>query len=403
QLLDLLEQRYDVVATNPPYMLDKNFGKNILEYIKNNYPKKTSDLYVAFILRNIDLLDKSGYLAMITQQTFMFLPTYKSVREKILTAFEIRTLSHLGPHSFEDIGGEKVSTAMFCFKHNKKINEIPYQNIFFNSTHCENADSKNRHLLKSINNNNNNLKCVDTYTVFQDHFKIIESYPIVYWVNPNIRDLFKKLDKFDSKAQTKQGLSTGDNDRYIRYWWENSLKNFNKRWFCFAKGGEYSKWYGNLDLVIDWENNGFSIKNFIKSGSGAIRNEKFYFKEGITYSRISGKGFNCRYLPENCIFDSAGTSIFPNKDINRYFILGFLNSELCDYFLKSINPSLVFQVGDVSRIPFKEPKSENLIIIRDVSNLASQCVNIKKDALKFMINDLEFKQTAIQWGIKMGN
>ena len=386
QLLDLLERRYDVVATNPPYMHGRNMGRTLKSDIKSLYPKNSSDLYAVFIERCVQFTGYKGFIAMITQQSFMFINSYVVLRKYLLENCLIRNMAHLGPHSFEDISGEKVNSTMFSIT-NLKNDET--KSIFFRLI---NEDEKEKNLTRLINSEVVNKDKL--FTIYQDNFKIIPGWPLVYWVDNKIRDLFSIQSKLDSIVEFANRTKTSDNEEYTRYYWEPKESiGQNCKWVLYTKGGEFNKWYGNNDILIDWSKEARDF--FRKSPKGRITDEIYWFREGITYSSTSGKGFGCRLIPSLCVYDVKGPAIFSKTNDNIYFLLGLFNSKIISYILEMLNPTIEIQSGDIERVPFCPPP---LDIKCRVSALAQQCVSIKKDALQFVLTDREFKQIAIQWG-----
>jgi len=380
QLLDLLEQRYDVVATNPPYMGNRNMGEKLKEGVKNFYPNSYDDLYSVFIERCSDFTRKYGYTSMITQQGFMFLTTFSSLRNKILKRSFIRTMAHLGPHAFEDIQGEKVNTVMFSYEKYRHLNK---KSLFLRLVELEAKDNGLKESVKELKN---------SYYIQQNKFQIIKDSPFMYWAVPKVFDIFINNEELIKIATPKEGINTGNNDKFIRFIWEvkSSKIGDDKKWTIIVKGGEYNKYYGNLDNVVNF--NEEKMKEY--SGS-AIRNKEYFYKEGLSFSGMSSKGFNVRYLPKGCIFAGSGRCIFIKNHFNIFYLLGFLNSIFVRYLLSFLNPSLSFTVGDISKLPIKVAEEKT---IQEISNCVKTAILIKKLSLGFTLEDREFKQTAIQWG-----
>jgi hypothetical protein len=380
QLLDLLEQRYDVVATNPPYMNKQNISNDNKKYYSELYPDSYIDLFSMFIERCLKLNKRNGYTAMITQQSFMFIKTFDKLRANILNNSFIKIVSHLGSHAFEDIVGEKVNTAMFIFLKDKSIKTNLSCFIRLTDSHIKQADLK----IVSKNQSQKNF-----YKLSQSLFEFIDGTPFIYWIPKKMYEIFKHYPHLDNFADIRSGIVTGDNDKYLRNFWEITHE---EKWIPYAKGGEYSKYYSAIEYVINWSPT--AKKHYSDHPHARIREEKYHLREGITYTKISSKGFNSRYLSKEFLFDDAGSSIFPIK-IETSYLLGLLNSKFISFILIALNPTINFQVNDVSRLPIINANAETE---RRISELAQQCVNVKKDALQFVINDREFKQTAIQWG-----
>ncbi len=361
-------------------------GNKLKSYIKGLYPKNSSDLYAAFIERCVHFTEAKGFLAMITQQSFMFINSYVALRKCLLENHLIRNMAHLGPHSFEDIGGEKVNSTMFSIA---KLKNNKLKSIFFRLINEEEKEGNLKLLINSNAVNKDKL-----FIIYQDDFKIIPDWPLVYWVDDKVRDLFSTQSKLNSMVEFANRTKTSDNEEYTRYYWEPKESiGPNCKWILYTKGGEFNNWYGNNDILINWSNEARDF--FRKSPKGRITDEIYWFREGITYSSTSSKGFSCRLIPPVCVYDVKGPAIFGKTNDNLYFLLGLFNSKIISYILEMLNPTIEIQSGDIKRVPFCPPPLDTN---RCISILAQQCVNIKKDALQFVINDREFKQTAIQWG-----
>lgn len=386
QLLDLLEQRYDVVATNPPYLGHKNFTDNLKISLDDLYEKNSSDLYQCFIIRCIELNNSNGFFSMICQKSFIFLNTFVKTRELILKTDQIRTLILLGPGAFEDISGEVVNTTMFSLK---KVIDNKFDSIFFD---VSNELSKASKIKEYIQKNK-------IYRVNQINFNLISDSPFVFWMRDFDKLIFENYKPIDDKtknsfAAARQGLITGNNDRFLRYIWEI---NDNETWMPYMKGGVPNKWYGNQLYVVNWYNNGEKIKQYVNEKGKLLsrpQNISFYLKEGITYSTTSNN-FAARYMPKGFIFDAKASAIFPITYKNVFYMLGLFNSNIAIHLLNLLSPALDFNVGYTQKIPFKVPEKETE---KNVEKYVDSCITIKKSQLMFSINDRGFKQTAIQWG-----
>lgn len=376
QFLDLLEQKYDIVATNPPYMNVRTMGEKLSSELKKLYPASNIDLYASFLDRCISITEENGYSALITQQTFMFTTNYKDFRKEILEKSIFRTLAHLGPHAFEDINGEKVNSSMFSIKKSKNED---LKGCFIRVIKEKNKASK---IVQSIKNKS-------YYVVGNDYFKIVPEWPFVYWIDGKILKQFHTESFFSDYVEIISGAVTGDNDLFLRYSWE--IKS-NEKFIGYAKGGDFNKYYGNLELSI------LDSKEKIKAyKSGRVRAFDFKDHEKITYTLLSSKGFSARYLPKNYIFDHNANSIIMEKiNLDIFYILGWLNSSMSSLFLSILNPTISFTNNDLLRLPFKTPLNNEE---ETISHLSRSCVKIKKDLLKFEIVDREFEVSAIHWGL----
>jgi SAM-dependent methyltransferase len=380
RLLDLFEQKYDVVATNPPYMNKQNIDDNNKKIFKSLYPHTYFDQFSMFIERCIELARNNGYIAMITQQSFMFIKTFDSFRKKLLKAVTINSVAHLGSHAFEDIAGEKVNTVMFSLIKNRQSGKL--------SKFIRLVDSYEKDIdLKKGCSDSEILSSTLVYMIPQDNFNLIEGSPFLYWISKDLYDIFKykSLDKF---ADIRSGIVTGDNDVYLKYQWE--IREIGKRWIPYAKGGDFSKFDAPIEFVIDWSKDAQS--HYSGHPHARIREGKYHFREGITYSKISSSGFNARYLSKEMLFDDASSSIFPSSSSNIYYILGLVNSKLISFVLATLNPTLNFQVNDVSRIPIKLPDETTQ---KKVTAFSHQCVTIKRDLFQHLLTNLGFQNVGI--------
>ena len=342
------------MITNPPYMGASGMGARLSEYVKANYPDSKSDLFAVFIERCGDLLDEKGYQAMITQHAWMFLSSFERLRAK-LQKEEMINMAHLGPRAFEEIGGEVVQTTAFVLqKHHLQSYKGSYARLIEPTT----QDGKEAMFLAETNR----------YTAQQDNFSKIPGAPVAYWVSENMLAVFQ-CTKLNKIADPKVGLQTGENDRFTRLWHEVATERLclhassrddaiksNSRWFPYNKGGDFRKWYGNNDCVVNWENDGYGIRHFYDEKGklrSVIRNPNTYFHESITWSKISSGIMAFRYKPYGHVYDVAGTSIFAEHDMLMY-LQGFCNSCIAMAIAKILSPTINYEVGHIANFPIKQ-------------------------------------------------
>lgn len=226
------------------------------------------------------------------------------------------------------------------------------------------------------------------YILNQEKLKIIEGWPFIYWISDRFRNKFAES-SLSIFFDVCSGLTTGNNLRFLRYWWEQN--GISDNWKPFVKGGPYNKWYGNLWLDILWEENNRSIEKY--SGS-VIRNKQFYFREGLTFSGSSTKGTSIRYMPEGMIFENMGAGIFKKKDdISLFYCLGFLNSLLSKYIISCLNPTVNTEVGDIKKIPFVKPNSD---LERIIEVISLRSIEIKKNMCKYSIVEFNYEKSPLQ-------
>ncbi len=333
----LLVQKYDVVITNPPYMAPDSKQKS---YVQKNYPDSKSDLFAVFIEKCHDLTKKNAYQAMITMHSWMFLSSFEKLRNKLLINNTIINMAHLGARAFEDIGGEVVQTTAFVFG-NTNIKE--YQSSFKRLVDYNSQDLKEEEYLKDAN----------LYISSATNFSKIPGSPIAYWVNRNLLKAFDSAKLYEYSISPSQNI-TGNNAKYTRLFWEleSAVVNEKDKYIFYAKGGNFRKWYGNLETVINWSPEARKIYQF---GDGVhasqIIKEENWYKKGITWGLITSSIPSFRVMPENATFDKGGSTIII-KDENIYdYILALLNTKVYIYISKILNPTINLQVKDVRSVP----------------------------------------------------
>lgn len=292
---------------------------------------------------------------MITMHSWMFLSSFEKLRKKLLKDNTIVNMAHLGARAFEDIGGEVVQTTAFVFSNAYVKN---YQSNFKRLVDFNSQDAKKIEYLKGAN----------LFVSSAINFDKIPGSPIAYWVSSKLFSAFQDGRPLSAVAKPCVGLQTADNGRFLRLWYEVCCSNVTfdckscedsiragTRWFPYNKGGEFRKWYGDNDYVVNWENNGYEIKNF-KDEKGKLRsrpqNTQFYFNESASWSKISSGPISFRYKPSGFIFDVAGTSIFSENNKQLIYILGLCNSNVIMNVLKAMSPTLNYEVGQIATLPF---------------------------------------------------
>lgn len=360
---EIMAQKYDVVVTNPPYMGASGMSAKLSEFVKKNYPDSKSDLFAVFIERCGEMLNKSGYQAMITQHAWMFLSSYEQLRKKLLLHDTVN-MAHLGARAFEEIGGEVVQTTSFVFR-NAHIKD-------YKGTYCRLIDPVTQSGKEEMY-----LLGENRYISNQINYAKIPGMPFAYWVSDNFIKIFENGKPLSSYANVPKGLSTGSVDRFMRFWYEVEHSNINfscadtkdtehlvEKWYPYAKGGTFRRWNGNLEYVVNWQNNGFEVKNFVDDkGKQRSRpqNTAYYFKECMTYSAITSYKLSLRYLI-NCIFGGGGDSIHAINSNNFYYILGFVNSDLQTKILNLISPTMNFEVDHLKKLPLIIEQTKKVLV-----------------------------------------
>ena len=330
----MLVQKYDVVVTNPPYMGGSGMNARLSDYVKKVYPDSKSDLFAVFIERCAQMDKRGGYQAMITQHAWMFLSSFEKLRAK-LQLIDTVNMAHLGARGFDEIGGEVVQTTSFVMRssHTKG----------YKGTYCRLIDGDSEKAKADMFVSGENR-----YVAEQDNFSKIPGSPVAYWVSENFLLSFVVGESLAKIAPTRKGMFTGNNDLWLKFWFEISNTEFCKKFMPYNKGGEYRKWYGNNDYVVDWSNSGKDIKSY--KGSGNIV-EKLFFKPCLTWSLVTSYKPSFRAIIDSFhVMGDAGPIVVTNKNNNNY-ILGLLNSKYAENVAALIAPTINFSNGAAGDIP----------------------------------------------------
>lgn len=361
-----LARKYAAVVANPPYMGAKNMSGELKQFVQDHYEDGKADLFAAFILCNRQFIQHGAMLGMITMQSWMFLSSFEALRRKLLDSSSIETMAHLGAGAFDSIGGEVVSTAAFTLKNNSSSGNGTYIRL----VDVSGDDNQSKACVDAIKGDTDYL-----FEVNQHEFAQVPGSPIVYWLSKPMLDTFAKNKALEEIAEPRQGLATADNARFVREWWEpsNYKTGFDcelreesiergTKWFPYNKGGEYRKWYGNQEFVVNWENDGQEIRSFGTEDGGRPRsrpqNTITYFQPSISWSKISSGAPAFRYFPQGFIYDVAGTSIFCTNE-QRKGIIAYTNSSLAYAQLTAIAPTLNFEVGQIASLPIVNNDSKD--------------------------------------------
>ena len=371
RLILALTDRYAAVIANPPYMGAGNMNKVLSEYAKKNYPTTKQDLFSIFMERMIDMTEENARAAFITMESWMFLSSFEKFRKNILDNYFISSLGHFGWH----IIGIAFGTAMTIIEKKQpgsRIGEYSYLTI-------EDIDKEKNAPYVFPKKDNGRFAHVS-----QKNFEKIPGAPVGYWVSPKIQEIFTSNLALSAVASPCVGLQTADNARFLRLWFEvsqsrtgfgyenaASAARSQKKWFPCNKGGSFRRWYGNQEFLVNWENDGFEIKNF-KDSKGKLlsrpQNTKFYFMDAISWSSVSSSLITSfRYFPKGFIFDHAACNIFTDNPIE---FLAYLNTNLVREFTNVINPTLNMFNGAIGKLPF--------LNIKDTNNITNQNISISQ-------------------------
>ena len=371
QVAEILSCKYHVVITNPPYLGGGGMNETLAEFARDNYFEAKNDMFAIFLERGNELALPGMFNCMVTMQSWMFLSSYEKLRKKILDTKTIETLLHMD----NQVMGIAFGTAVVVLKTKKIENYKGTYNYIYYSDIVEDTPVSfpvvgNRYA-----------------QVSDEYYRDIPGSPIAYWISSKTRDSFLSEESIGTVAPPKQGLATADNERFLRLWHEVDIQKIGfgisscdeaetsgKKFFPYNKGGAFRRWYGNRDYVVNWENDGYEIKNF-KDDKGKVRsrpqNLQYYFKPAITWSDVTSGSFSGRYAEQGFMFDIKGSSGFPDKELLPY-VLGLLNSKVAQAFIKILNPTMTTQVGDMTRIPVIKAD------VDEITLLSKECIDEAK-------------------------
>lgn len=385
----MLSQKYDAVVTNPPYMGSSGMGANLTNFVKKYYPDSKSDLFAVFIEVCSRMVAEKRYQAMITQHAWMFLSSYEKLREKMMLT-ETVNMAHLGARAFEEIGGEVVQTTSFvrCRTH---IDD-------YKGTYCRLIEPTTQQGKEDMF-----LAGENRYFANQDNFAKIPGRPVAYWASTRALENYVCMGSVSDMGEGRIRLITGDANRFLRLWSEVDFKRIGfdihsneesvksgLKWFPTQKGGDFRKWYGNLDYIVNWENDGYEMKydNYMgKRVRSHNYNGDLGFKKAITWTTISSGNFACRFSGDGFIYDTAGPFFHVTDDRKLYMLLAFLDSKVANFYLKIMNPTINFPPGYIQAIPFsKECQTEQ------IENLSKSCTDMSKNDWDAFETSWDFKR-----------
>lgn len=383
----ILSGKYSIVATNPPYMSISNMDKLLSDYVKKEYKDSKKDMYAVFIERCTEFSKDDGYVALITQHTWMFINSYMKLRRKLFNNYHFLHMLHLGTRAFEEISGEVVQTATWVMRHKSEreaANEKSHTTYFMNLTGLSGRDEKEQAFLSGRSGESDNLYETDVNSI-----KKIPGQPLAYWVDKEFASVYERL-PLESYAEATNGLFTCDNKKYLRQWYEvdyTTIKfdceskeeciHSKAKWFPYNKGGGFRRWYGNQDYVVYFENFGEEIADFreFRGQSRSFPGSYYYFRPSVSWSLVSPTKFSVRYYPKGFVFDIAGSSVFVKQESHEMPMLGILASDTIHTMMKISNPTINFQCGDVRSLPF-EP---SLLNDRRLAALVEENVALEKE------------------------
>lgn len=417
-----LSARYNCIVTNPPYLGRKLMDRSMKQALKEAFPLSCGDLSAAFLDHGCRLLAGAGRLGFITQSSVFYLPTFEKLRRHLLTNYKVVSAVELGSGVFPLLSGEKVSSLLLILE-----NSVPEKNgktAFFRPDKQDTTDLLMKmvascDLEKNISSASAGYQtehCApdrkeDAAAPGSFRWRWLQQADLLsnpkaamtFWCPPVVWSILAGLPRLEEYCRLKQGLATGDNARFVRYAWDIEVAEIGNKYVPYVKGAGGTRWLAPVETVVNWENNGAAIKQrtieaypYLKgNASWVVKNEDYYFKEGITYSLVGSKLLSARKLPSGCIFDVAGSALFPLTP-NLSLFLAYLNSSFAGAILNAINPTLNFQIGDLSRLPWLEfcPRDEQYL-----AELVSEVAADLQSLPLFIIRDVRSRfSCSFDWG-----
>ena len=363
KLILALTEKYHALVMNPPYMGGGRFDEVLGKYVKDNYVEGKADLFSVFMQMGMTRLADNGKMAQINMQSWMFLSSFERLRTQFLKNYNVDNMLHLGPRTFDELSGEVVQNTAFVLSKHEPTKQ---GGMYYRLVEGKNCADKERLFLEAKQGDgtaiiNSKLYTINYPNVEQKNFEKIPGAPIGYWVSPKIQEIFTSNLALSAVCSPTQGLATADNARFLRLWFEPSYSRIGfgcenaalaarsqKKWFPYNKGGGSRRWYGQQEYVINWLNDGEEVKN---NKGAVIRNPQFYFLPSISWSKVSSSSIAFRFYPKGFIFADAGMSIFSNKDLLE--LAAYCNSCICSKLIKFLSPTMNYEAGQISQLPYK--------------------------------------------------
>ena len=395
----VMAQKYEVVCTNPPYIGRRNLNSALCNYLDTFYPASKMDLFSTFLERNLSYCRKNYFSAYMTPFVWLFLGSYTSLREKILSSSSVCSFVQPEETSFQEAA---VSICSFVLQKT----HMNYRGAYIKQS----TFSDPRIQAQLLQNAAASLKCEYRFDANMNSFNNFPDCRFIYWAGPGLQVSFSHGTNLGDVCQPRQGMATTNNDLFLRLWYEVSMKKVGffcededdslksgMKWFPYNKGGGYRKWYGNFEYFVNYENKGKTICDYIDNTPGArvgsngrVINRQYFFHKSITWSDICGTSFAARACPTGFVFDVKGSSAFVSEQL-YYHILAFLNSNVCTALLNTLNPTVTTQVGDLKQLPFIGIGNDE----GRITSLAQNCVQIATDDWNSAEISWEFKKNPL--------
>lgn len=388
----ILAQKYEVVATNPPYL--NKFDKTLKKFVNDNYSEYKADLFSVFIYRNFGFCEKDGYSGFMSPFVWMFIKSYEALRQYVIHNKSFVSLIQMEYSAFEEA---TVPVCSFILKNGKET----YKGMYFKLSDFKGGmEVQKQKVLEALADEN----CKYFFETSEGNFSKIPGSPVAYWVSEALINDFLVGEELKKCGDTRQGMATSDNNRFLRRWSEVSntklgmdcanaeeAQRIKKKWYPYNKGGDYRKWYGNADFVINYENDGYEVKQYAaslyNSVTRTIKSISEYFKPCLSWSKISSGSIAFRYFPNGFIFDVAGCSIFYKSDTVMNYHFGFINSCVAKSILSMISPTLNYEAGHIASLPIIRSNTQELKV--------GECVK-----MNVKISKLDWDSYETSWDFK---
>ena len=362
QVAEVLAQKYDAYITNPPYLGNKSMSNNIASYLKNNYDGLKMDLFAVFIKKGFEMTTKHGVMGFMTPFVWMFISSFSKLRSTIIENGNITSLVQLEYSGFDGATVPICTYTLAKFSANATGEYIKLSDF-------RGVDKQPLKTLEAVKNKN----CQYRYSVKTSTFKLFPENVIAYWASHNFVALFEQCKRLDDIYPCKKGMTTGDNNKFLRMWYEISNLAIGSRYKYYCKGGGYRRWYGNGENVIDWIDNGRRLREF---KGATLRNEAYYFKKAVTWGLITSSKFSARAISDEYAIGDAGPICIP-AELEYLYILAYLNSVVATYIMDFLNPTMNFSSGVIGSLPYIS--SDKITIKQTINNLVMENIDIAKD------------------------
>lgn len=375
----ILVNKYHAVVTNPPYMGGAGMQENLATYLSDNYETGKYDLFSAFIIQVGLMCKKNGYVGLLTPYVWMFISSYSDLREYLVRNMKIKSLTQLEYNAFPE------ACVPVCIFTMRKSNIIGEKSSFIKLSDFKGVSIQEPKTLEAIND----INCKYRYEIDTNEFLKIPGTSIAYWLKSKTINIFQEGNALANEASIiTKGIFTGDNNRFLRLWFEISIEDIGEhKWNLYCKGGAFRRWYGNIEYVVLWEEGNGELRNYSKSGLGA---SKYFGKNSFVWSKITNSLMSFRINPKNVFFDDASPAVIFNDDMD-YYLLGLMNSKAIQYYLNVLSPTMNNQIGDIKKVPVlrnNEIEDKIVYLVKENIELAKKDFDSFETSFEFKMHPL---------------